>query len=98
MSIKYLLHKASKPFVIYTMQIYELIIIFLVGAGLGIIGRYIFGYRKKTSPYVALNILFGGVACVFCHVLWGSDVYSVFLSGVGGVAFNFLFSIYRLIF
>ena len=84
-------------FVEYTMQIYELIIIFLVGAGLGVIARYILGYRKKYSPYVACNILFGGVACVFCHLLWGSNTYAVFLSGVGGVAFNLLFCVYRLI-
>ena len=80
------------------MQIYELIIIFLVGAGLGVIARYIMGYRKQYSPYVALNILLGGVVCVFAHLLWGSNTYSVFLSGVGGVAFNFLFCVYRLIF
>ena len=85
-------------FVEYSMQIYELIIIFLVGAGVGVIARYIVGYRRKYSPYVALNILLGGVACVFCHLIWGSDAYAVFLSGVGGVAFNFLFCIYRLIF
>lgn len=80
------------------MQIYELIIIFFVGAGLGVIARYIMGYRKKYSPYVALNILLGGVACTFCHILWGSDTYAIFLSGVGGVIFNFLFTVYRLIF
>ena len=80
------------------MQIYELVIIFFVGAGLGAIARYIMGYRKKSLPYVALNILLGGVACAFCHLLWGSNTYSVFLSGVGGVIFNFLFSVYRLIF
>ncbi|MDE6372578.1 MAG: hypothetical protein K2L61_03430 [Clostridia bacterium] len=80
------------------MQIYELVIIFFVGAGLGVIARYIMGYRRKSSPYVALNILLGGAACVFCHLLWGSNTYSVFLSGVGGVIFNFLFSVYRLIF
>ncbi|MDE7208614.1 MAG: hypothetical protein K2O31_01905, partial [Clostridia bacterium] len=84
--------------VIYTMQIYELIIIFLVGAGLGVIARYIMGYRRKSSPYVVFNILLGGMACVFCHLLWGSNTYSVFLSGVGGVIFNFLFSVYRLVF
>ncbi|MDE7349055.1 MAG: hypothetical protein K2N53_05275 [Clostridia bacterium] len=75
-----------------------MLIIFLVGAGLGVIARYIMGYRRKSSPYVALNMLLGGVACVFCHLCWGSDTYAVFLSGVGGVIFNFLFSVYRLIF
>ena len=80
------------------MQIYELIVIFLVGAGLGIIARYILGYKKRYAPYVALNILLGGVACVFCHLLWGSDTYAIFLSGVGGVIFNVLFTVYRLIF
>ncbi len=80
------------------MQIYELIIIFLVGAGLGVIARYIMGYKKKYSPFVVINILLGGVMCVICHLLCGSNTYAVFLSGVGGIIFNFLFSVYRLIF
>ena len=79
------------------MQIYELIIIFLVGVGLGVIARYIIGYKKKYSPYVALNILLGGVACIICHLLYGSNTYSIFLSGVGGIIFNFLFCIYRVL-
>jgi len=85
-------------FVIYTMQVYELIIIFLVGAGLGVTARYIMGYRRKSAKYVVFNILLGGAACVFCHFLWGSNTYAVFLSGVGGVIFNFLFSVYSLAF
>ena len=80
------------------MQIYELIIIYLVGAGLGVIARYIMGYKKKYAPYVAINILLGGVMCVISYILGGSDTYSIFLSGVGGIIFNFLFCIYRLIF
>lgn len=80
------------------MQIYELIVIFLVGAGLGVIARYIAGYKKKFSPYVALNVLLGGATCAICYLIWGGNTYSVFLSGVGGIIFNFLFSVYRLIF
>ena len=80
------------------MQIYELIIIFLVGAGLGVIARYILGYKKAYAPYVMLNILLGAVACVVNHLLWGSETYSIFLSGIGGVILNFLFTVYRLIF
>ncbi len=41
------------------MQVYELIIIFLVGAGLGVTARYIMGYRRKSAKYVVFNILFG---------------------------------------
>ena len=80
------------------MQIYELIVIFLIGAGVGVIARYILGYKKKTAPFVALNILLGGVMCVMAHLFGGSNTYSVFLSGVGGIIFNFLFCIYRLFF
>ena len=93
----YVLHNLKKPIVKYTMQIYELIIIFLVGVGLGVIARYILGYKKRYAPYAILNILLGGAMCVFCHLLWGSDTYSIFLSGIGGIIFNFLFTVYRLI-
>ena len=79
------------------MQAYELIIIFLVGAALGIIARYILGYRKRHAAYVAVNLVFGGAACLFCHLLWGSNTYAIFLSGTGGVVFSFLYSIIELV-
>lgn len=80
------------------MQISELIIIFLIGAALGVIARYILGYRKRHVGYVALNVIFGGAVCVFCHILWGSNVYALFLSGAGGIIFNFAYCILQFIF
>ena len=80
------------------MQIYELIIVFLIGAGLGVTARYILGYKKKYALYVAVNILLGGAACLVCNIFWESNVYSIFLSGFGGVIFNALFCIWSLIF
>lgn len=74
------------------MAIYELFLIFIVGAALGVIARYIIGYRKKHVGYVALNIVVGCIASAVSYFLGGIDYYAIFLSGAGGVALNFLYS------
>ena len=79
------------------MKLYELFFIFLAGAALGVIARYILGYRKKHAGYVALNVLFGGASCALNATLFGAEYYSFLLSGAGGVIFDFLYCAGRLI-
>lgn len=79
------------------MQIYELIFIFLIGIALGVIARYIVGYRRRHIPYVALNVILGGAACVSSCLLYGSDFFEIFLSGVGGIIGNLAYLIVKLL-
>ncbi|MDE5616962.1 MAG: hypothetical protein K2I78_04160 [Clostridia bacterium] len=79
------------------MKIYELIFIFLIGAALGVIVRYVAGYRRRHIPYATLNVLLGGAACITSCALYGSDFFEIFLSGVGGVIGNLAYIAVKLI-
>lgn len=67
------------------MYLYEYIFIFLSGLALGVIARYILGYKKQRYYLVALNIAFGAIGCVVCDIFGGVDYLQIFLSGIGGV-------------
>ena len=79
------------------MKIYELFFIYLIATALGVIARYIAGYRRKHIPFVTLNILLGGIACAINTALYGADFFEIFLSGIGGVIGNCVYAIIKLI-
>ena len=79
------------------MKIYELFFIYLIATALGVIARYIVGYRRKHIPFVTLNILLGGIACCINTALYGADFFEIFLSGIGGVIGNCVYAIIKLI-
>ena len=79
------------------MKIYELFFIYLIATALGVIIRYILGYRRRHIPFVALNVILGGVACAVDTALYGADFFEIFFSGIGGVVGNFLYTVIKLI-
>lgn len=78
------------------MKIYELLFIFLIGTALGVIVRYIAGYRRRHIPYATLNVILGGAACITSCALYGGDYFELFLSGAGGVIANFAYKLIKL--
>lgn len=79
------------------MKMYELFFIYLIATALGVIIRYILGYRRRHIPFVAINVLFGGIACVINSALYGADFFEIFLSGLGGAVGNCVYAILKLI-
>ncbi|MDE6189628.1 MAG: hypothetical protein K2G37_05025 [Clostridia bacterium] len=80
------------------MKIYELFSIYIIGAAFGIIFRYILGYKRRHIPFVTANILFGGLECIISYFFTGADCFKIFLSGVGGILFDFAYCLCRLTF
>lgn len=79
------------------MKMYELFFIYLIATALGVIIRYILGYRRRHIPYAALNVLLGGVACAISYALYGADFFEILLSGIGGAVGNCVYAILKLI-
>lgn len=67
------------------MYLYEYIFIFISGLALGIIARYILGYKKHRYYMVAVNIFFGVMSLIVCDIFGGVDFLQIFLSGIGGI-------------
>lgn len=89
--------KRQNRLYIYRMKIYELFLIYLIAVALGVIIRYILGYRKRHISLATLNVLLGGVACALDHALYGADFFDILFSGLGGVIGNFIYTIIKLI-
>ncbi|MDE7079917.1 MAG: hypothetical protein K2O95_07375 [Clostridia bacterium] len=79
------------------MKIYELFFIYLIAVALGVIIRYVLGYRKKHIPYATLNVLLGGAMCALNHALYGADFFDILFGGLGGVVGNFVYIVMKLI-
>lgn len=79
------------------MYLYEYVFIFLTGATLGTIVRYIAGYKKHAYIYVTLNILTGGAGCIFSALIGSITYMQIFVSGIGGIIGQCVYVIYRLI-
>ncbi|MDE6614333.1 MAG: hypothetical protein K2K24_02375 [Clostridia bacterium] len=79
------------------MKIYELFFIYLIATALGVIIRYILGYRRRHIPYAAFNVFLGGIACAISCALYGADFFEILLSGLGGVIGNLVYTAINLI-
>lgn len=79
------------------MYLYEYIFIFLTGAAIGLIVRYIAGYKKRIYPYVACNLLTGGIGCIISAFTSGVTYMQIFISGISGIIGQSVYVIYRLI-
>lgn len=79
------------------MYLYEYIFIFLTGAAIGLIVRYIAGYKKQLYPYVACNLLTGGIGCIVCAFTGGVTYMQIFISGISGIVGNFIYTVARCI-
>lgn len=79
------------------MKIYELFFIYLIATALGVIIRYILGYRRRHIPFVVLNVLLGGIACAVNTAIYGADFFEIFSSGIGGVIGDFVYTIIKII-
>ena len=79
------------------MKIYELFFIYLIATALGVIVRYILGYRRRHITFVVLNVLLGGVACAVDTALYGADFFEIFFSGIGGLVGEFVYTIIKMI-
>ena len=73
------------------MYLYEYIFIFLTGAAIGLIVRYI------AYPYVACNLLTGGIGCIISAFTGGVTYMQIFISGISGIVGNFIYSATRCI-
>lgn len=90
-------YKSYKDKIKFNMYLYEYVFIFLTGATLGIIARYIAGYKKHAYIYVTLNILTGGAGCIFSALIGSLTYMQIFVSGIGGIIGQSVYVIYRLI-
>lgn len=79
------------------MYAYELFFIFLAGCGIGIIARYILGYRKKHWALVSINLLMGLAMCTYSTFVWGEDYTEIFISGLLGIIGNLGYCVFKLI-
>lgn len=81
----------------FSMYLYEYLFIFLTGTALGLIVRYILGYKKHAYLFVAANIILGGIGCVISALFGGLTYLQIFISGAGGVIGECLYSVYSVI-
>lgn len=81
----------------FSMYLYEYIFIFLTGAAIGLIVRYIAGYKKRIYPYVACNLLTGGIGCIISAFTGGVTYMQIFISGISGIVGNFIYTATRCI-
>lgn len=79
------------------MYLYEYIFIFITGVAPGLIVRYIAGYKKRLYPYVACNLLTGGIGCIVCAFTGGVTYMQIFISGIGGIVGESLYLVCRLL-
>lgn len=78
------------------MYLYEYLFIFLTGTALGLIVRYILGYKKRAFAFAAINIITGGLGCVISIFTGGVNYMQIFLSGAGGIVGESIYLIFVL--
>lgn len=80
------------------MYLYEYLFIFITGVALGLIARYIAGYKRRAYLYVTFNLAAGGIGCIISAFTGGVTYMQIFIGGIGGIVANFVYSSARLFF